>query len=345
MPEQRPRRERPAVVANPPQLLAGIRVVGHQPLGARADQLQPGGRFDHDRRAEGFADVAVEGAEVDRAVGFPDRLAGQLVERHDVLHVASVDVKDQQLAEQDRRRAGPLVMIALEIAPRPKHGPAGRIQAGRAVASVVHPNPAFFDHRSGRSVAGHAGDVVGIFGVEDLHVVHDLAALAIDAHGKHLMPVGRGRGHPDLVAPDHGRGPAAIVDRGFPDDVLGIAPADGQACRVRMSVAAGPAKLGPVFAGIRQRGKQRKNQPGQECIVWLSNSGVRPGRNRPPQALLNATGSPDARLRPVRRFAALCPLSPPAAADRWPAGIHSPQQRPRPRGSVRHPGGVFGWRV
>ena len=240
-----------------------------------------------------------EGAEVDRAVGFPDRFAGQLVERHDVLHVASVDVKNQQLAEQNRRRAGPLVMIAFEIAPRPEHGAAGRIQTGRAVAAVMHPNPAFFDHRSGRSVAGDAGNVVGIFGVEDLQVMHDLAALAIDAHGKHLMPVGRGRGHPDLVGPDHGRGPAAIVDRGFPDDVLGIAPADGQACRVRMSVAAGPAKLGPVFTGIRQRGEQRKHQPGQECIVWLSNSGVGPGRNRPPQALLNATGSPDARLRPV----------------------------------------------
>ena len=51
----------------------------------------------------------------------PDRLSGLLVERDDVLDVAAVEVHEQQVPEDDRRRPGAAKVIALEIAARPQH--------------------------------------------------------------------------------------------------------------------------------------------------------------------------------------------------------------------------------
>ena len=60
-----------------------------------------------------------------------------------------------------------------------------------------------------------------------------------------LLAVGRGGGKPDLVFPEHRRGPAAARDGGFPGDVLGFAPRQGQV-RLNVACAFGAAKLIPV---------------------------------------------------------------------------------------------------
>ena len=66
-----------------------------------------------------------------------------------------------------------------------------------------------------------------------------------------------------------------------------------------MAVAVGPRNWGQFSLAFASGASGASINQAKRRIVWLSNSGVGPGRNRPPQALLNATGSPDARLRPV----------------------------------------------
>ena len=60
---------------------------------------------------------------------------------------------------------------------------------------------------------------------------------------------------PDPVAVDHRRGPALSGNRGFPGDVLGFAPFQGDTFRIGMSLPIGSPKLGPV----RQQAAGREN--------------------------------------------------------------------------------------
>ena len=92
-------------VAHAPQLAARQGVERQHGLRRRADELRPARGLDHDRRRVCLLHVAVVRAEVVRAVGLPDGAARLLVERHGVLHVVAVEVHDQQLAVEDRRRA------------------------------------------------------------------------------------------------------------------------------------------------------------------------------------------------------------------------------------------------
>ena len=81
--------------------------------------------------ALGFA-VGTEIFEVDGAILLPNRFARFLVERDDELRVAAIEIHDQQVAVEDRRRAGAAVMVALDVAPFPQHLAALRIETGRA---------------------------------------------------------------------------------------------------------------------------------------------------------------------------------------------------------------------
>src|SRR5262249_54208395 len=72
-----------------------------------------------------------------------------------------------------------------------------------------------------------------------------LARRAIDAGGEHLVAVFGGRRQPDLVAPDDRRRPAAVVDGGLPDDVLALAPPDGELLRVGVAVTGRPTEARP----------------------------------------------------------------------------------------------------
>ena len=104
-------------------------------------------------RAVGLLDVAVVRAVVDVAVLLPDRLARVLVERDHVLIVKPVEGHDQQVADQDRRRAGSAEMVALQVGPRPQRLAGGGVDARSAGAAEVDIEPAGLDGRRAAGVA------------------------------------------------------------------------------------------------------------------------------------------------------------------------------------------------
>src|SRR5262245_23286124 len=122
-----------------PEFLAGERVVGVSGLRAQADQFPPAVDHRDVRRGEGLAKVAicgdfsvrVEVLKVYRSLRQPNRLAGLFVQRSDELMVATVEVHDQQVAEDDRRRSGAAKMIALDVSALPQNFEAVRVDAGR----------------------------------------------------------------------------------------------------------------------------------------------------------------------------------------------------------------------
>lgn len=95
-------------------------------------------------------------------------------------------------------------MIAVQIAASPEHLARGSVQACGTVSAVMHVDTAGFDGRRGRGVAIAIGDVLGLFRVENLHVMDHLSVGLPDGHGKHVMAVGGGGGHPNLAVPNHG---------------------------------------------------------------------------------------------------------------------------------------------
>src|SRR6185295_11738830 len=121
-----------------PDLPAGERVVAVGRLRADADQDGLALDCHHVGRREGLAKVALrlrlsvgpDVPEVDRALRAPDRLPGALVERDHELMVASVEVHDQEIAEDDGRRAGAAEMVAFEVAPLPQHLSRARVDGG-----------------------------------------------------------------------------------------------------------------------------------------------------------------------------------------------------------------------
>jgi len=257
--KQRPRHHRPAAITDFPQLFSRPRIVSHRGHRTGADQLQPAAEFDHLRRAERLLEVEVERAVIDRAIGLPDGLARVLVQGDDVLDIASVDVDQEQVLEQDRRRTGALVMIAIQVAARPEDSARCRVQAGRAVRSEVDIDAARFHGGRGRRIAVHHADVLRVGRVEDFDVMNDLSGLAIHADGEHLGAVGRGGGEPDLALPDHRRGPTEAGDRRLPSDVFGFAPRHRQPTVGRMTVPRRPAKLRPRLASRRAHRDERHN--------------------------------------------------------------------------------------
>src|SRR5499426_3693032 len=123
-----------------PEFLAGERVVGVSGLRAQADQLPSAVDHRDVRRGEGLAKVPVGGdlsvrvdvLKVYRSLRHPDRLAGLFVQRDDELMVAAIEMHDQQIAEDDRRRTGPAKMVAFDVSTLPENLEALRINAGRA---------------------------------------------------------------------------------------------------------------------------------------------------------------------------------------------------------------------
>src|SRR5215510_2658466 len=143
-----------------PEFLAGERVVGVSGLRAQADQLPPAVDHRDMRSGEGLAKIPVGGylsvrvdvLKVYRSLRQPDCLTGLFVQRDDELMVAAVEVHDQQVAEDDRRRPGAAKMVALDVTALPKYFEALRIDAGRARRSECDVNAPLFDHRRGRGV-------------------------------------------------------------------------------------------------------------------------------------------------------------------------------------------------
>ena len=170
----------------------------------------------------------VEILEVDRPRRPPHGLAGVLVERDDVLVVAAVEVHEQQVAEEDRRRAGAAKVIALEVAALPEHLPRLGIDRGGAGRPERHIDAARLDDRCRRRIGVERVRELRRRDLEELQVEQDLARVAVERHGEELAAIlGRGR-HPDLAAQDDGRRPGAAVDGRLPADVLAFAPGQRQ---------------------------------------------------------------------------------------------------------------------
>ena len=129
VPRHRPRAGRvTAAFDDPPELLARQRVVAVDRLRSDADEHRASRRPSRSaasrspcgsRRPPSASRPAPRSWKSTDRVGPPDRLARALVERDDELMVAAVEVHDQQVAEEDRRRAGAAEVVALEVAPLP----------------------------------------------------------------------------------------------------------------------------------------------------------------------------------------------------------------------------------
>lgn len=216
--------------------------------GAGADKLRLAVDLNDFRGAEGFLEVAVVGSVIDVAVGFPPGFACGFVERNDVLHVEPVEVDEKRIAVEDRRRAGRPEMIAGEIAPRPQRSSRVRIQAGRAVGAELHIDSPGPHDRCRRCITVGRNAVAGLLDLKQFDVVQNFSSVPVHTHDKQLVAIG-GRGRePDLIAPNHRRGPALVMNGDFPLDVLVFTPPDGKSHGVGVPVAARPTKFGPVFS-------------------------------------------------------------------------------------------------
>ena len=129
-------------------------------------------------------------------------------------------------------------------------------------------NATLLDDRRGRGVSVIVADLLRLRDVEDMPVVQNASGVLIDADGVQFVPVGRRRRQPDLIAVDHRRGPAAIVDRRFPRHVLVLRPSGRQVRRVRMTIAGWAEQLPPGFfsrAEICTAEIRGQSEPENQC--------------------------------------------------------------------------------
>ena len=265
------RDDRPAAGAvlrallEPGDFRAGGGIVNVVGLGAAAEHHGPAVLHDDLRRGKSLPQIALQlrlalGVEVlvvDRAIGLPDGAAGFFVERDDELKIAPVEMHQQQIAVENRRGAGRAEMVADKIRALPKHLARRGVEArgaGRAEGDI---DAAFLDHRRGRGVGVERVAELGLGDAEENGVAENRAGVLINADDGELLAIhGRGR-EPDLVFPNHGRGPGLAVNLGFPLHALGFVERHGEIFRVRVAVAGGPAELRPIFGGAGGRGEER----------------------------------------------------------------------------------------
>jgi hypothetical protein len=74
----------------------------------------------------------------------------------------------------------------------------------------------------------------------------NLAALEVNAHGEQFRAVLASCCQPDLVAPNHRRGPPLVVNRRLPSDILGLAELGEESGLDGCSVSMGATKLVPI---------------------------------------------------------------------------------------------------
>src|SRR5262245_36652883 len=254
-----------------PQLAAGRRVVGHEPLRSGNDRLFATVVINNERRAKSTAVNAV-GVGDGRSRRFPNRLAGLDIERDDELLISAIAGNDDELAVDDGRASGTGDFVVIE-ALFPKDLARLQIKANRAERTEVA--------NEARAVAGGCGRGVAVVGVnrrrivagEQLDVAENLAVsgsdldrvashrgmnlqlvsiVAVDARFELLLARLRGQGgrlgsrEPDAVANDDRRRPAAAWNFGLPGWRIESAPARGQVGRFGGAVAVWAAELRPI---------------------------------------------------------------------------------------------------
>src|SRR5262245_45673052 len=98
--------------------------------------------------------------------------------------------------------------------------------------------------------------------IEEFQIADDSPRFAIDAQSIEFTAVRRRAGEPYLIAIDHRRRPAAIVNRRFPDDIIPLAPIEGEIACIRVAISIGPAELRPLVRGEHDQTmeKQKKSR-------------------------------------------------------------------------------------
>ena len=246
------------------EFIARQRLIGIERLGALADEDRPTIDARHLRRGKRLAQVAfglrfavcIEVLEIDRALLPPDGFSGLFVEGDHELVIAPVEIHDQQIAVENRRRAGTAIMIAHEIAPFPKHFARFRVQTSRSWRAERHINAARFYDRRRRGVTVELMTELRLLDLEDPLVPQNPAGAAIHAKNEQAAPVFGRRREPDLVAQNDGRRPCLAVDRRLPLHVFRFTPGQRQIAGVGPAVAVRPAELRPVLARPRRDRQQ-----------------------------------------------------------------------------------------
>src|SRR5262249_18383741 len=153
MPVDRPGHHGVAVVADPPDLPAGARLVAGHQVTAGADYLLPPLDRDQQRRAEGEQVVGL--AAVARRL--PEHAAGPGLEGDDELPVLAVAVEDEGVPGQHGRAAGAVPGVVTQAGVLP-HDSTVQPQAGGPVVAEVDVEPRPVGERAGAGVAVLAVD-------------------------------------------------------------------------------------------------------------------------------------------------------------------------------------------
>ena len=217
---------------------------------------------DDDGRGERFAVIAVAGGlargrvevlKIDAAVGLPDGLSRLLIQGDDVLAVAAVEVQDQQILVNKRRRAGTSKVIADEIGALPEHLARLGVQTGVVRRAEAHVDAAFLDHRRRRRIGVEGVAILRLRHVVQRLVEKDLARILVDAKDGQFRAILGSVAEPDAIAPDHRRRPCLARNRRLPHHVLLFAPPQRQVRRVAVSLVGRAAIARPMLAGAAAR--------------------------------------------------------------------------------------------
>ena len=161
---------------------------------------------------------------------------------------------------QDRRRTRATEVVALQVAPFPQLFARARVQTSHARLAKRHVNPALFDDWGGGCVAVVPFPEIRLIGLEDQQVVDHFARVSVEAHRVESTAAVVGRGHPNLVSPNHRGGPPFVMDCGLPSDVLLLGPLQRKLRRGADTIATRPSEFGPVFVGGQERARGQETE-------------------------------------------------------------------------------------
>ena len=105
---------------------------------------------------------------------------------------------------------------------------------------------------------------------EEEDVVNFLARSLIKADGIHLFAIRSRVGDPDFVVHDDGSGPGPASDWGFPNDILALAPLDGESMNLSVcswwivAIVGGATESGPFSLAGNDKTEKKKGSDEHE---------------------------------------------------------------------------------